>query len=353
MVNIGIAGIGFMGMIHYLSYEKVRGAKVTAICDVDPKRVAGDWRGIQGNFGPAGKRMDLSEVAGRYSDFEQLIADPGIELVDLCLPPAMHADAAVAALQAGKHVFCEKPMALTAQETKRMVSAAEQTGKLLLIGHVLPLFPEYDYAYHAATSGRYGDLLGGHFRRVINDPAWLANYWDAEKIGGPMLDLNIHDTHYIRLLFGMPTSVSSRGRMRGDVVEYFTTQFDFEEGANQEARYVVTLTGGVTNQPGRSFNHGFEIQFERATMLFEFAVIDGEPHVMMPLTVLTDKGRVLQPKLGSGDPVDAFEIEMKEVVRCVRAGKTNPVLAAELAQDAIKLCQRQTASVRKSRRVKL
>ena len=52
MLRIGIAGIGFMGMIHFLSYRKVPGAKVRALCETDEKRLAGDWRGIQGNFGP-------------------------------------------------------------------------------------------------------------------------------------------------------------------------------------------------------------------------------------------------------------------------------------------------------------
>ena len=60
MINVGIAGIGFMGMIHYLAYQKIRGVKVRAICEQDPKRLAGDWRTIKGNFGPQGEMMDLS-----------------------------------------------------------------------------------------------------------------------------------------------------------------------------------------------------------------------------------------------------------------------------------------------------
>ena len=63
MLKIGIAGVGFMGMVHYLSYQKLRGVKVAAICDPAPKRRAGDWRGIRGNFGPPGERMDLAGVA--------------------------------------------------------------------------------------------------------------------------------------------------------------------------------------------------------------------------------------------------------------------------------------------------
>ena len=68
MLKVGIVGIGFMGMIHYLAYQQVRGAKVTAIATRDKKKLAGDWRGIKGNFGPPGTQMDLRGVRG-YADW--------------------------------------------------------------------------------------------------------------------------------------------------------------------------------------------------------------------------------------------------------------------------------------------
>src|SRR5688572_5631140 len=131
MVRIGIVGIGFMGMIHYLAYRKVRGAKVTALVSRDEKKRAGDWRGIQGNFGPPGEMMDLAGLA-TYRDLDELLADPRVDLVDICLPPSLHAKTAVAALAAGKHVICEKPISLTAAEADRMVAAAKKAGKLLM-----------------------------------------------------------------------------------------------------------------------------------------------------------------------------------------------------------------------------
>ena len=75
MLKIGIAGIGFMGMIHYLAAQKVKGARVTAIASRDPKKLAGNWRGIQGNFGPPGAQMDLRGVKC-FAEFDELIADP-------------------------------------------------------------------------------------------------------------------------------------------------------------------------------------------------------------------------------------------------------------------------------------
>ncbi len=96
MIRIGIAGIGFMGMVHYLTWRKLPGVEVAAIATPEAERRAGDWRGIQGNFGPPGEQMDLSGVA-TYATAEEMIADPSVDLVDITLPPALHADVAVAA----------------------------------------------------------------------------------------------------------------------------------------------------------------------------------------------------------------------------------------------------------------
>ncbi|MCA9100297.1 MAG: Gfo/Idh/MocA family oxidoreductase, partial [Planctomycetales bacterium] len=227
MVRVGIVGIGFMGMIHYLSYQRVRGAKVVALCEMDKKRLAGDWRGIKGNFGPPGEMMDLSGI-DTYTDWQEMVRDESIDYVDVCLPPALHADVTIGALKAGKHVFCEKPISLTTTSADRMVRTAESTGRQLMIGHVLPFFPEYAWARKVIESGKYGRLLGGHFKRVISDPQWLPKFYDPNVVGGPMLDLHIHDAHYIRLLCGMPSSVVSTGRMRGEVVEFAESQFRFD-----------------------------------------------------------------------------------------------------------------------------
>ena len=82
MVRIGIVGVGFMGMIHYLAACQLQGGRVAAVCSRDPKKLAGDWRGIQGNFGPPGRQMDLGDVK-RYPRLDDLLADPEIDLVDV------------------------------------------------------------------------------------------------------------------------------------------------------------------------------------------------------------------------------------------------------------------------------
>lgn len=340
MLRIGITGLGFMGMIHYLAYQKLGDVKVSAICEKIPERLQGDWTKIKGNFGPQGTRMDLSGVA-TYDDFDRLLADPDIDVIDICLPPAAHAEATVAALNAGKHVFCEKPISLNPEDADRMCRAADSSGRLLMIGHVLPFFTSHAFVYDAARSGRYGKLLGGHFNRVISDPTWLSDFYDMNKIGGPLLDLHIHDAHFIRLLFGNPCRVQSVGRLRGEVPEYFNSQFLFDDPS-----LVVTATSGCIMQQGRPFTHGYEVHFEKATLLCEsfFGVAP---------TVLTDDGNVEKPKIPALDEIGIFANELREATGAIASGKTSPMLDGRLALDALRLCLAEMKAVQTRRPVEV
>jgi predicted dehydrogenase len=344
MVRVGIVGVGFMGMIHYLAYQKVRGAKVAAVCSRDRKKLAGDWRGIQGNFGPPGAMMELGDI-GRYEQWEQLLADPAIDLVDVCLPPKLHAEVAVAALRAGKHLLCEKPIALTVADAEKMVRAARQNDRQLLIAQVLPFMPEYAFVRKLAESGQYGRLVGGHFKRIIADPLWIRDFYEPDVVGGPVVDLHIHDAHFIRLLWGMPEAVRCVGRPHGEVLEFINSHFIFADRSQ-----TVTATSGVVPQQGRSFTHGFEVYFERATLLYDFSVLDGQPTTSMPLTVLTSNGKVARPKLKEAD---AFVLELTEAVEAVHRGTPSPLLAGDLALDALLICQKESISAWRGKAIKI
>ena len=341
MVKVGIVGIGFMGMMHYLGYRQVRGAKVAAISTRDRKKLAGDWRGIQGNFGPPGERMDLGDVKG-YADWQELIADPTIDLVDVCLPPALHEELTIAALAAGKHVLVEKPLALDSAAGKRMSKAAQRAGKLLMVAHVLPFFPEFTFARQCIASGKYGRMLGGHFTRIISEPSWIPDFFNPRTVGGPVIDLHIHDAHFIRLTCGMPESVFSTGRLRDGMVEFFTSQFLYPDNA-----LAVSATSGVLAQQGRSFRHAFEIYLEGATLSFDSCMLDGKAVTSTPLTLLGAKGKVTRPQPKAAD---AFAAELSEATRAVATGRPSELLGDRLALDALVLCEKQIQSV-KSRRV--
>jgi predicted dehydrogenase len=341
MLKVGIAGIGFMGWMHYLAYRQRDDIQVTALCTRNQAKLDGDWTSIQGNFGPPGEQVDTSAM-GKYQEIEAMLADPELDVIDVCLPPHLHKPVCLAALQAGKHVFCEKPLAVNAEDCGILVAAAEAAGLQLLVGHVLPFMPEFEFLYRAVQDKTYGKLLGGRFERVISDPLWLKDFYDVDKVGGPLIDLHVHDAHLIRLLFGMPTGVISQGRLRGETVEYCNTFFQFEDPS-----LVVSATSGVLNQQGRPFMHGFEVHFEQATIQFQFAGYLDEPETnQLKVLVPGEEGQVIRPDVGDWDPIKSFSEEISEVVQSVQTGKASPLLSGHLARDAVTICQRQTDSVR-------
>src|SRR5262245_57430402 len=196
MLRVGLVGIGFMGWIHYLAYQKAKGVQLAAVCTRDRTRLAGDWRGIQGNFGPPGEAVDLSDVA-KYSTLPALLADKSIDLVDLCLPPHLHAEGSIAALKAGKHVFVEKPMGLTAAECDKMVAAEKTAKKQTLARHRLPFLPEYAFAWKVIESGKHCKLLGVHFKRNSTHTRVLTYFFNPDKVCVTLVDLHDHDANFI------------------------------------------------------------------------------------------------------------------------------------------------------------
>jgi predicted dehydrogenase len=339
MVGIGIVGIGFMGMIHYLAARELARGEVVALCSRDPRKLAGDWTGIQGNFGPPGARMDLSSVA-RHADFDAFLSDPSVDLVDLCVPTSAHARMAKKALEAGKHVLVEKPIALSLEDADAMVAAARANDRLLMVAHVLPFFPEFAFAAEAVQSGRYGKVRAGNFSRVIAQPDWSTEFADFERNGGPAIDLHIHDTHYLGWLIGIPRSVHSRGVVERGAVVYIATQYQFDD-----PNLTVTAVSGALSQPGRPFQHGFELYLEHATLTFSFASFAGGAFSATPLSVILPDGRVEHPALGTGDPVAAFTNELATAVDGVASGKAPDCLSATLARQALRLCHAEIESV--------
>jgi predicted dehydrogenase len=340
MIRIGLVGVGFMGMIHYLASRNLRGAKVAALCSRDQKKLDGDWRSIQGNFGPRGEMMDLSGLK-RYSNLDDMLADKDIDLIDICNPTHLHPETALKALNADKHVLVEKAIALDPKDADSMVAAAGKAGKLLMVAHVLPFFPEFAFAAQAIRGGRYGKLLGAHFKRVISKPDWSSEIADAAKTGGPAVDLHIHDTHFIGLVCGVPDQVFATGVVADNAVTYLTTQYLYGLGGP-----AVSCSSGALAQKGRPFVHGYEIYLEKATLAYESGTC--------PLTLFTADGKADQVQLGGqGDATAAFTLEIQAAVDGVNSGKEPDLLAGKLARDALTLCHKECESVKSDRAIRV
>ncbi len=342
MIRIGIIGIGFMGYTHFEGACDLSGGRVTAIATRNQKKLDGDWTGVQGNFGPPAGKVDLSGIK-TYSDYHQLLADPDVDLVDICLPTNLHESVALESIVAGKATLVEKPITIEVEAADRMVRAAQEAGTLLMVGQVLPFFPEFRFVAECVSSGRYGKLRAAHFRRVICPPDWSEEMADFRKLGGWGIDLHIHDNHYISLVCGVPKEVFSQGILQDGLVNHLHTQYIYDD----REPAVSCVSGGIAAD-GLQFAHGFEIYLERATLLYNAGTLGGEWVVDRPLTLLTSQGdeKVTLPQLAGGaEWYSAFTDELGQAVEAVESGKEPTILSGALARDALKICAAEARSI--------
>lgn len=339
MTRIGIIGLGFMGYTHFEGARAVSGATVTAFATRNQKKLAGDWTGIQGNFGPPGQQIDVSQLKC-YADYKDLIADPDIDLIDVCLPTDKHCDVVMECLAAGKPTLVEKPVAVDFDEANKMVAAADKAGVPLLVAHVLPFFPEFAFAAEAIQTKKFGALRAGHFKRVICPPDWSSDMSDFRKLGGWGIDLHIHDNHFIAHACGKPDSVFSTGLLQDGLVNHVHTSYVYKDGPA-----ISAVSGGIAAS-GLAFGHGFELYFEDATLLFDAGTYGGEWVVNRPLSLVKNDGTVEEVVLdGSTSWCAAFTAELQTAVNHLSNGSDAGPLSSSVALDALRICYAEAESI--------
>src|SRR5690554_4497626 len=177
---IGCGGIAFGK--HMPSLSKLDNVELVAFCDIIEERAQ-----------RAAKEYG-TEDAKVYTDYKELLKDETIELVHVCTPNKSHADITVAALESGKHVMCEKPMAKTAADARRMLEAAKRTGKKLTIGYQGRHRTDSQYLYNECRAGELGDIYyaKAHAVRRRGVPTWGVFLNEEEQGGGPLIDIGTH-----------------------------------------------------------------------------------------------------------------------------------------------------------------
>jgi UDP-N-acetylglucosamine 3-dehydrogenase len=206
---VAILGAGFMGSAHAANYRALEGrVRVRTVASQTLERAA-----------------KVAETVGAKAttDLDAAIRDPEVDVVDVCLPTLLHRDAAERAFAAGKHVFLEKPIALTPEDADAIIRTAEQSGRLFMVGLVLRFWPEYVELQRLVAAGELGKPLAVNAHRLSPPADW--NDWmeDASQSGGVAVDMAIHDFDQLNWLLGEPRRVFARASRPGHVfasVEY-------------------------------------------------------------------------------------------------------------------------------------
>jgi len=332
-IRVGLAGAGCMGRTHAAAYRTLPEVELAAIADVEIDRLASSGGGA-GNI--AGQGAPLGDLAGvaLHEDPRKLVEDHTLDIIDVCLPTPLHAELSIAALEAGKHVICEKPMARTVEEADRIVAAARKAAGFFMVAHCLRFWPEYVWARRALAEARFGRTLAASFRRLSARPSWGWQGWfaDESRSGGALLDLHIHDIDVIRWFFGAPAAVTSRASSLGHV----QTLYEYPGGP------AVAAEGGWLCESGFPFEMSYLVVCERATMEFTSR--------RTPALLVYEGG---QPKAPELERADAYAAEIAYFVRCVREHRRPDAITPEDAREAVRIAEAEARSSRTDRRVQL
>ena len=196
-LRIGMIGAGGIAATQMKALASRKDTHLVALADIDQKTL--DLRG------------DTFGVAARYTDFRQMLRKEHLDAVSICTPNLAHADAAVAALKAGLHVLCEKPMAHTASAAKRMLETANQTGQKLVIGFQYRFNPKTQFLRNAVQNGELGNIRFGRVQalRRRGIPNWGVFGRKELQGGGPLIDIGVHVLEMTHYTMGSPKPVSA------------------------------------------------------------------------------------------------------------------------------------------------
>lgn len=254
-MKIGIIGFGFMGAVHLSAIERIEGATLAAVSSrtrpTGGKPSRGNLHDMESSALPAGIHW--------YSDWQQLLLDSQIDAVDICLPTYLHKEVVLSALEKGKHVLCEKPMALTSSDCDQILEAANKSGRVFMVGQVLRFMFPYRFAASFISMTCHGSVKACTMKRSTGYPRWSEWLSKEEYSGGAILDLLIHDIDQALKLFGQPSTVSAVS----------DGEIDTMQGALRYGNGLKVQIEGGWYPPEVPFASSFQIEGKDAALIFE------------------------------------------------------------------------------------
>lgn len=213
-VRVGIIGFGFMGRTHARAYLNAArdGYPVELVKIADHSlRSLEDADTSAGNLETGDDALDLSRVTLAQST-DEIIADPQIDLLSICTHTDTHVDFAIRAIEAGKHVLVEKPIAINPEDVQCLAAAARLSDRVCMPAMCMRYWPAWVKIHEMIAQDQYGRVRSAEFHRLGSRPTWGAEFYsDEARSGGALYDLHIHDTDFIVHCFGVPRAVTTSG----------------------------------------------------------------------------------------------------------------------------------------------
>ena len=304
MLKVALVGVGGISGAHIPAWEERRDAELVALCDI------------------RAEQMEKYKNKHCYTDFDEMLKNEEIDILDICLPTYLHAEFAIKAMNMGINVICEKPVSLNAADVARVYSTAKSNNVNFMVAQVLRFWPEYSIIKEIYDTGKYGRLLSGHMGRLGVRPKWSWDGWmmDENRSGLVPFDLHIHDLDFIVYAFGKPKEFKDY-RARSENQDYINSIYEYDG-------FFITTEAAWYDAP-YPFAANFRFQFEKALAVFD-------NHEM---TIYEKDGKIFKPVSQSGEDTgdiglpksNAYANEINYFADCVLSGaEPDRVKPAEL-----------------------
>jgi predicted dehydrogenase len=312
-----IVGFGFMGEMHAQGLAGIAQAEIAGVVDTLPDAARAK-----------AARLGLSVPV--FADLSGALAGTECDIVNVCLPTDAHAAATLAALKAGKHVFCEKPVALSLADAEKMRAAHRKSGRFFQVGHCIRFWPEYQAFEEFVRAGIAGRLLSLTMQRRSGRPGHSTGNWlnDEKRSCGAALDLHIHDTDFVLHLLGRPQAVFSRGTRDATGWSHIFTQYVFPD-------MVVQAEGGWNYPADWGFQMAFQAVFEQGAVEYDSAAKptlrvtrQGKPPEPLPFK---PAGGQAAASSGNISSLGGYANELCYFIDCVSRGQAPAIATLEQA----------------------
>ncbi len=326
-VRVGLIGCGNMGMGLAKTCAQLDNATIVAVADPVAEKVA----------------KSSEELGARaFGDYKKMFSEDDIDAVIVAVPNFLHAETSIAAAEGGKHVFCEKPMALTVDDCDKMIQAAKDNNVKLMIGHVLRYGPVFVKMKEIINSGILGEPFSIYISRLSGGGWGNPQHWrmKADLCGGILYELSIHELDYMRYIGGDVDAVSA---FMGNYIQ--NDARDYEDTAHLTLRFksggIGTLVAGQCSSMG-----GYEgkIHCRKGTMHFDngkglvtYKPFDGEAVKLEAKDMKTEPG---------------VKRELRYFIEAITEDK-EPAIPGEEGRKVIEIVQAAYISAREGREVTL
>jgi len=319
-----LVGCGFMGGMHAQIYNSLEGVELAAAVDdrIDASREKLDKLGCE---------------APVFATLEEALEKTEADFVDVCLPTYLHEEYALEALEAGKALFCEKPLALNLEQADRILALAEEKNAFAQVGHCIRFWPEYQRLMEYHSNGEGGKLLSLSLVRRGGRPSYGIGNWlnDESLSGGAALDLHIHDTDFVLALLGQPKSIDSKVTRDYSGPVHVYSLFDY-------GSVVVSSEGGWNYPEKWGFQMAFQAVYEKAVLDYDSSngkglmLCEGDQDPRPLEIAKPDAG---ESKIGEGNVSDlgGYYNQLKYFTDCLRNNEAPRIATLEDARASLAL----------------